>query len=533
MKLFPHPLAVVTNPPRDDDDDWSQTSSNPESGNADLERLLASSDNDDMTGLLPAESRALAELGSKRRRALREMSEKDAFEDELDEVYLTPKRRFVFYVSLWLALMFMIRHSWKSHYYEIMEGRDAGGGVDYYADRDDFRNEAEAYRVTPKSIVEEGGPQSHIGRIAILGERHSGTQWLHSKLAECFPSVDVTGYLHRPSHWFQTDPSSVTTPTLVVASFINPYHWVNAVRLRPHYAPDHADMEWHAFVTTPWTSATDDESNMNSEKDICQFDFARGEVLPCEMSYERPALYEMRKANKPYSSIVKLRKAKIDNILQLESWANVEKVVPVRYESLRDEKGLAELLLAIENLGVGLKPSCEVMFNGPREEYVAGDIFGERVEEAYVEWMNEHVAWDVEARVGYERWTEMPYWTPTESPVKVPFKGYGYDASESDSGKVYSTEVHRPFDKGTKVTTKTKEKISWVQPKEEEEEEQGLMPTATPSAMPSPSPSAEPSASPSAMPSPSPSAMPSPSPTEQNDGYDDVLNDDDDDVRTR
>ena len=70
-----------------------------------------------------------------------------------------------------------------------------------------------------------------IKSISIIGERNSGTAWLRDHLNGCFPRIKVETSLHRDSHWFQTDPSSVKEDTLVIPIFLNIFDWVETMRL--------------------------------------------------------------------------------------------------------------------------------------------------------------------------------------------------------------------------------------------------------------------------------------------------------------
>ena len=69
-----------------------------------------------------------------------------------------------------------------------------------------------------------------VQQIVLLGERNSGTNWITSLLASCYPDVPVNTYLSRWKHWFQDD--LVDTPkvkTAVVHAVVNAYDWVEGV----------------------------------------------------------------------------------------------------------------------------------------------------------------------------------------------------------------------------------------------------------------------------------------------------------------
>ena len=105
--------------------------------------------------------------------------------------------------------------------------------------------------ITSKVKTHSNAPSSKmqvkVKRIALLGERNSGTTWLYSELEKCFPMVNVTPALTRWKHWFQEDIDTEYTrfqndtmtyrstdpSTLVIAEFRNVYDWVESMRNRP------------------------------------------------------------------------------------------------------------------------------------------------------------------------------------------------------------------------------------------------------------------------------------------------------------
>jgi len=256
------------------------------------------------------------------------------------------------------------------------------------------------------SIYVNEANEKLIEEIVILGERHSGTQWLQSKIRICYPHIKVKGVLHRPSYWFQSAPSAVKAPTLVLATFLNSYHWAEAMRLDPMYSPNHVGMSWHSFVKKPWTMPRP-ENDFNQTK--CQHGFEFEQVIPCKENNKTVALYEMRKRGQAYASIIRLRASKIQNIMSLDTWPNVKALIGVRYEDLQSDSGLAKLLLHIEN-ATKVKPSCKNLFMSVEKEYKAGDIVGwltsglGMTDPKYIEWMNRNVDWETEALIGYHHW---------------------------------------------------------------------------------------------------------------------------------
>ena len=112
-------------------------------------------------------------------------------------------------------------------------------------------------------------------RIILLGERHSGTNWITDHLKECFQgkaadapaaaalegnttttttaaaanntttatavTVTVTNEYTRYKHWYQEDtmPQNNNTIMVVIVLFRDPIDWIEAMRYEPHHAHDH------------------------------------------------------------------------------------------------------------------------------------------------------------------------------------------------------------------------------------------------------------------------------------------------------
>ena len=105
-------------------------------------------------------------------------------------------------------------------------------------------------------------------RIILLGERHSGTNWITDHLKDCFQgkaplegntttttttaannnaatatavTVTVTNEYTRYKHWYQEDtiPRNNNTIIVVIVLFRDPIDWIEAMRYEPHHAHDH------------------------------------------------------------------------------------------------------------------------------------------------------------------------------------------------------------------------------------------------------------------------------------------------------
>jgi len=259
----------------------------------------------------------------------------------------------------------------------------------------------------------EQRPLRSIKTINLIGERHSGTKWITKHLKDCFgDQVKVLDRYTRYKHWFQYDDTSYpdANSSLVVAMFRDPYDWIDSMRRRPYHSPNHFNLDWKRFVTTPWTMprgradqlllATGSRANAT-----CMHRFSFAEVVPCspEDRHMRNAtyrgktvgvVYEMRhdRSGLPYESIVGLRRDKIQNFLDVAHFRRVAALLPVQFEFLVS-RGTSELISEIEDI-VGLRARCaRVPPQPPRVKYLEAE---------FIDWVTANVDWEVENSVGYE-----------------------------------------------------------------------------------------------------------------------------------
>ena len=242
--------------------------------------------------------------------------------------------------------------------------------------------------------------------LHLIGERHTGTKWITSELERCFNrSVVVSPNLTRWKHWFQANGTIYQTPNAVVVLQIrNVYDWMTAMHDHPYHSPDHFHLDWQSFLTTPWTfqRAVPSEHIVNqTHPPPCQCEFWPGQILPCHAQpYFRirnglvKALYEMRPDGTPYDNILQLRAAKIRNHLQLGSFVNVSNFIAVRYEDMA-QTGTASLIGQLEDW-LGVSAHCQPAVGKPltrKRPFIP----------AMIHWLDEHVDWEAEAMVGYQR----------------------------------------------------------------------------------------------------------------------------------
>ena len=78
-----------------------------------------------------------------------------------------------------------------------------------------------------------------VESIRLLGERHSGTNWITDHLTDCFgQDLPVKVEYARFKHWFQIENSTrvPSKSSIVISMYRDPYDWVWAMKERPHHA---------------------------------------------------------------------------------------------------------------------------------------------------------------------------------------------------------------------------------------------------------------------------------------------------------
>lgn len=268
-------------------------------------------------------------------------------------------------------------------------------------------------------------PKPDVDQIVILGERHSGAEWLVERLARCFPTVPVRYGFSRSGKWFQSAPEEPLPQTLIVSVFLNPHDWVELMRQYPINAPAHKGMEWSEFVLSSWERERSDLDKAISDTTHvnCSFGFYFEEVIPCMTKRDPQSdafpLYELHpltsgsRAGDPYASILELRADKIRNFLSAATFEGVVDSILVHYEDLvwdddylhlsKPYPGISGLLEEIDDR-TNLVPDVNAGWVDDDEDYFKAKALGigtMKLDPYFVQWMDEHVDWDVEMLVGY------------------------------------------------------------------------------------------------------------------------------------
>eukprot|EP00980_Cylindrotheca_fusiformis_P006002 scaffold1284_cov108-Cylindrotheca_fusiformis.AAC.16 len=278
-------------------------------------------------------------------------------------------------------------------------------------------NKSISFKGTTKleRVKEKYGP---IKRIALIGERNSGTSWITEELKQCFEAENlmVTAGLTKDKHFFQYDDATAEREsTYVVAMVRNPYDWAAAMNKRPHHSPKHVRLGMEEFLTKPWTMDRPDRDLPYAKytAPFCQLGYRYNEIVPCIRVYRarRPDLaierkvsysgweaqYELRpdKSGLPFDSVMHLRQAKIKNMLEVKTWDWVADFELVHYEDLLAH-GTEAFLKQIED-AIGVKIQCKP--SPPAPERLSKY---EQTPEV-TRLINSLLDWDVEKSIGYSK----------------------------------------------------------------------------------------------------------------------------------
>jgi hypothetical protein len=251
----------------------------------------------------------------------------------------------------------------------------------------------------------EGTDNSSIESIPtlhmiLLGERHSGVEWLRSELQACFQSATIDFGIDRPGYWFQStsrivpeesNNNTITIPILVVRQVST---WILAMQAEPWYAPFHAHLKWRDFVSMEWSMQRPE----HDKSDSCQFGFLYPQVVPCtwlapQDNRASHPVYEQHKNGSSFQSILELRAAKLRQFVKLKG----ENGIIVQFEET-----LQAVLEQIEQV-TGVKHTCS---DKETQQNLRDDSTIEIDEnlsssDDFIEYLTAHVDWKSEKLVGY------------------------------------------------------------------------------------------------------------------------------------
>jgi len=287
--------------------------------------------------------------------------------------------------------------------------------------------------------------------IHIIGERHTGTSWLHHHLNQCFgDQVKVYDRLSRHKYWFQVDDESKDYG-LVVATSRNVYDWLYDMRENPLHAPIHynlqqnVSMSFQEFIQTEWAPdrerwnklqlLKDDQQLLSAyerpdlfmnvtqgralEMQPCYDGFTFYDVIPCSYNDRIRAsglipirggsdiedgdfspVYEMRKDHpkiiKPYKNILELRRDKMVHFFsEVPKFSSIQHFIPIKFEDMVDI-GTQSLLRDIEKK-MNLQSRCS-----PQKLPLAGSSQKRKYSFDEILKEDQGVDWNAEALMGYQ-----------------------------------------------------------------------------------------------------------------------------------
>jgi hypothetical protein len=251
--------------------------------------------------------------------------------------------------------------------------------------------------------------------LIILGERHSGSEWLRARLQECFPRASVLSNLQRLGFFFQEEPTEEAQQQhdmIVVHVTLNIYDWLEQMRSSPEYAPNHVakhkeghivPLPWKEFLGKPWTMARPERDIplQNTTNMTCQQGFQYDQVVSCVVKSpggtDNP-VYELHQDDgTAYESILQLRAAKLRNHHSVQNWKYVKKFLTLSYEHAGKEFK-SRLLNEIHEF-TEWAPVCSGDVLPPSREHTAS------MSTEFVEYVNRNADWEAEGLVSYKPWT--------------------------------------------------------------------------------------------------------------------------------
>lgn len=224
--------------------------------------------------------------------------------------------------------------------------------------------------------------------ICLIGERNSGTNFFEEQLAGCFGRGNVEPRYTRWKHWFQERDAK--KDCFVVAIVRNPVSWTLSMWKRPWHAPNHHNVSWPEFVKRRWTMPHSTFEPHNE----CTQSFPVGMAVPCGSPCVHTGpwehgcpVYEMMSYDVPFSSILEMRSAKLENHISVSDYS-------VRYEDLL-ARG-AGFAIAEISAATGLPQACHPAGPSPTRTTFAGVAGLKR-------WVCEKTNWASERMAGYTR----------------------------------------------------------------------------------------------------------------------------------
>jgi hypothetical protein len=267
----------------------------------------------------------------------------------------------------------------------------------------------------------------------VLGERHSGVEYLLDVLQNCFGEEHRYGNgYHRKSPWFQTS-DEVDVPfrmdahmhyrVVLILATRNVYDWVQDMYHYPEYLGDAADFETlklQDFLRSSWSYHHDPVVADNTTNDFCQLNFQTGQITPCLQfpdAYRFPTtvpVYELNPFTRaPYENILQFRAAKIRHWREAlpQSWGMEPMVLHMDAED-GSKAWTTEFARDLLNRTAGEAicwPPTATNTTNTTNTIAAASVLSYHAESyanasstKFMEWMNANVDWEMERKIGYD-----------------------------------------------------------------------------------------------------------------------------------
>lgn len=205
-------------------------------------------------------------------------------------------------------------------------------------------------------------PENKINKYTIIGERHSGTNWLE-RICQNRLELSIT-WEYGSKHFFNYSPNTLASAqnTLFICITRNVYDWIGGFFKLPHHVDISIAYNIDKFLLSEWKC--DDRVN--------------------DVDYL---------TNKPYQNIFQLRKYKLQ-FFDLFLPFIVDNMIITRYEDLLiDPETIVSFISKIYNI----KKTTYDYYNltQPRKQHPY--LFDERISNI----INEYTDWDMENKFGY------------------------------------------------------------------------------------------------------------------------------------
>jgi hypothetical protein len=208
-----------------------------------------------------------------------------------------------------------------------------------------------------------------INNFTIIGERHTGTNWLESIVKSNF-ELPVT-WEYGWKHWmgFNDDRISESRNTLFLCTTRNPHDWIYSFTREPHHIPTQNKLNTDTFLFNEWISIYNNKPPP---------------LLNKEIKEDR----NMHTGER-YKNIFELRKVKTEYI---NSFKNINpNSIVVKYEDMYNN--YQEVFSKISII-TGITPKNESLSIKTKTYHISDSL---------IKKINDNICWEAESKQNYSR----------------------------------------------------------------------------------------------------------------------------------